>query len=223
MEPHVPDCKGQQVRPDLIYPVLYNGPVHYFARLVKESGIVLEAHDNYTKQTYRNRCLIPGANGVLTLTIPVKRMKGVKCLFRDVRVDYSQPWNRIHWKSFEAAYSVSPYFEYIRDELEPFYRENFDFLIDLNHKLLEKVLEILGLHIPIRFSESFSELQGPGDPRTFMHLKKGAMEADPYFRILPYHQVFMERHGFQPNLSILDLLFNMGPESLSILTRSIRT
>jgi len=206
----------------LPYPLLHNGPVHYFARLAGEQRITLEGFDSYIKQSYRNRCRILGANGVMSLSIPVVRKKGEKTLYRDVGIDYTQPWAQVHWKSIVSAYAVSPFFEYVQDELEPFYKKRFTFLMDLNMKLLEKTLYLLNLDISMECSEDFAELSGPKDHRSYLPMKKGAMEADPDFRILPYHQVFMDRHGFQPNLSILDLLFNMGPESSGILRQSLK-
>jgi hypothetical protein len=207
----------------LIYPLLYNGPVNYYARLVREDRIVLEQFDSYVKQTYRNRCTILGPNGVQTLSIPVKRKRGVKNHFRDIRIDYEIPWNRIHWKSLEAAYGSSPFFGIIRDDLVVFYERRHEFLVDLNRLLMERTLEIMGLHIPVTLTAAFSEISGEGDPRRYIQPKVDSLVADPGFEPVPYHQVFSEKHGFLPNLSILDLLFNAGPESLALLHKSLRT
>lgn len=206
----------------MIFPALYNGPVQYFARLVREEEIFLEQYDSYIKQSYRNRCKIIGANGLLTLSIPVKRIRGSKSLFKEVRVDYDTPWNLIHWKSLVAAYAASPFFEFYMDDLFPFYEKRFGFLVDLNAGLMEKTLEIMGLDIPISLSENFKAIAGMDDPRYFIHPKLDLRKADPQFSPLAYHQVFEERHGFKPNLSILDLLFNEGPASHSILLNSLR-
>ncbi len=206
----------------MIYPALYNGPVQYFARLVREKEIILEGHDGYIKQTYRNRCKITGANGALTLSIPVKRVRGTKNLFRDVRIDYETPWNKIHWKSLQAAYASSPFFEFFVDDMVGFYEQRFDFLMDLNVRVLEKTLHGLGLEIPFSMTDSFHEISGDDDPRKFIHPKLDAAKADPGFIPLAYHQVFKENHGFMPNLSILDLLFNEGPGSLTVLLNSLR-
>ena len=207
----------------MIYPSLYNGPVNYFARLVREETILIEQFDSYIKQTYRNRCRVSGPNGVLSLSIPVKRNRGVKCLHRDIRIDYDKPWNKIHWKSLVAAYAASPFFEYISDDLVGFYEGRFDFLVDLNTQMLEKTLKIMGLDIPVHLTREFQEITGEDDPRQFIHPKINTWVADPGFAAEPYHQVFSERFGFQANLSILDLLFNEGPDSLSVLKRSLRT
>ena len=142
----------------MIYPSLYNGPVNYFARLVREETILIEQFDSYIKQTYRNRCRVSGPNGVLSLSIPVKRNRGVKCLHRDIRIDYDKPWNKIHWKSLVAAYAASPFFEYISDDLVGFYEGRFDFLVDLNTQMLEKTLKIMGLDIPVKLTREFKEI-----------------------------------------------------------------
>jgi len=207
----------------LIYPALYNGPLNYFARLVREQEITLEQLDHYTKQTYRNRCKILGPNGVLSLSIPVKKKHGTKNLLRDIRIDYDMAWNRNHWRSLVASYASSPYFEYMSDELAPFFEKKYEFLIDLNTRLLEYSLNLLGLEIPLRHSLSFTEIVSPSDPRHFIHPKKIETVEDPDFQVIEYHQVFSDRQGFQANLSILDLLFNEGPAALGILRRSLRT
>ena len=224
MESHVPHCKSKQVKIlGLVFPALYNGPINYYARLVRQKEITLEQHDSYSKQSYRNRCLIMGPNGVIALSIPVIKWMGSKTLLKDVRIDYDSHWNRIHWKSLVAAYSSSPFFEYLADDLSPFYGRRFTFLIDLNHRLLEFSLVQLGIEIPVARSDSFAPITSEQDPRHFIHPKKNQAEADPGFNPEKYHQVFSDRHGFQSNLSILDLLFNLGPESLNYLQGSIRT
>jgi len=207
----------------LIYPALYNGPVQYFARLIREEKIILEQYDSYIKQTYRNRCNIIGPNGLLSLSIPVKRIRGTKTLFKDVRVDYDKPWHRIHWKSLLASYAASPFFEFFRDDLAPFYEKHFGFLVDLNAALLDKTLQMMALDIPLALTNEFKIISGNDDPRHFIHPKLDARKADTRFSPPVYHQVFEEKHGFQPNLSILDLLFNEGPRTKEVLKDSLRT
>lgn len=207
----------------MVYPSLYNGPLNYFARLVREPGITLEQYDHYTKQTYRNRCKILGPNGVLSLSIPVKKKHGSKCLVRDIRIDYDMAWNRSHWRSLLASYASSPFFEYMSDELFPLYEKKFEFLLDLNLQLLYCTLGLMGLHPEISCSTSFKEIKDESDPRQFIHPKKNETVADPDFIQVEYHQVFSDRFGFQANLSILDLLFNEGPGAYGILLKSLRT
>lgn len=203
--------------------MLYNGPLQYFARLVKEEEILLEQYDSYVKQSYRNRCEIMGPNGILILSIPVKRKKGSKSLLKEIRIDYDTPWNKVHWKSLTAAYATSPFFEFFRDELMPFYEKKYDFLVDLNMALIELSLKMMGLQIPLSMSENFTAIKGEDDPRYFIHPKLDARIADPDYSQFPYHQVFEEKLGFYPNLSILDLLFNEGPGSLLVLKKSLKT
>ncbi|MEN8227989.1 MAG: WbqC family protein [Bacteroidota bacterium] len=223
MESYVPNCQGQQVIPvSLIYPALYNGPVNYFARLVREKDILLEQFDSYTKQTYRNRCMIMGPNGVLTLSIPVKKKRGVKHL-KEIRIDYDTPWNKNHWRSLVASYASSPFFEYFMDDLIEFYENKFEFLIDLNQQLIERTLQLLGIKIQVSCSASFNDITSETDPRSFIHPKKDPAVVDHDFKPVVYHQVFSDRMGFKANLSILDLLFNEGPAALSILQKSLRT
>jgi hypothetical protein len=228
VEPYVPHRQSQQISSlkhsiSLIYPALYNGPINFFARLVREKEILLEQFDHYQKQTYRNRCKIMGPNGVFTLTIPVKKVHGSKTLLRDIRIDYDTSWNRNHWRSLVASYASSPYFEFMADELAPFYHKKYEFLIDLNRELLVCTLEQMGLDIPVSCSSSFTEIAQESDPRYFIHPKKRESAEDPDFLSIEYHQVFSDRLGFIPNLSVLDLLFNEGPSAPGILRQSLRT
>lgn len=221
MEPHVPHCKGSQVTP-LVFPLFYNGPVHYFARVVLQEQIVVEQFDSYTKQTFRNRCRILGPNGVLTLSIPVKRPHGIRCHYRDIRIDYDNHWNKIHWRSLVASYAASPYYEFLADDIAPLYEKRFEFLVDLNLRLMECMFRIMGLEIAVTLTGSFEEITGGNDPRAMFHSKRDPAITDPAFQPVPYHQVFSDRHGFQPNLSILDLLFNQGPDAVTLLKNSLR-
>ena len=207
----------------MVYPAFYNGPVSYFARLIREREIILEQHEHYTKQTYRNRCKIMGPNGILSLTIPVKRKRGMKNRVRDIRIDYDTPWQKIHWRSMVAAYTASPFFQYMKDDLEIFYKKRTRFLIDLNRELMEKCLFLLGQQIPVSLSNAFSKMQTDIDPGELIHPKRDPVVHDPLFRPVPYHQVFADRMGFKPDLSILDLLYNEGNQALPILEKSLRT
>ncbi len=207
----------------MVFPALYNAPINYYARLSEQSAVVLEQFDSYTRQTYRNRCRIMGPNGLITLSIPVIKEQGSKTLMKDVRIDYDSHWNRIHWKSLVASYASSPFFEYFRDEFAPFYERKFTRLIDLNHRLMEHTLNLLGLKLPVRLSESFTRITSERDPRHYIHPKKNQAVADPGFQPQAYRQVFADRFGFRSNLSILDLLFNLGPEALSYLQGSLKT
>ena len=163
-----------------------------------------------------------GPNGVFALSIPVNRARGVKTHMRDIRIDYNSNWNRIHWRSLVASYASSPFFEYLADEISPFYFKRFEFLLDLNQELIANTLGFLGLDIQTSYSEVFTPILSERDIRQFIHPKKDQAVEDPDFLPQEYHQVFSDRLGFHPNLSILDLIFNMGPESLNYLQTCLK-
>lgn len=183
---------------------------------------MLEQFDHYLKQTYRNRCRISGANGPIILSIPVINVSGEKSLMKDIRIDYTMDWQKVHWKGITSGYASSPYFEFIADDLIPFYENQYTYLIDFNIGLLECALTIMELSCRISFSEAFKPIvENTSDPRHYIHPKKDYLDYDPAFRPVSYNQVFIQKHGFIPNLSILDLLFNEGMNAKTILGESI--
>ncbi len=203
----------------ILLPLTYLGPVQLYSRYYRGETVLIEQNDTYQKQTFRNRCDIYGANGKLCLIIPVKHESGKRVKVRDVKIDYDTDWRRLHWKGIESAYNSSPYFEYYRDVFEPYYLREFVFLIDICLSLNDDVLKILGIHFKPLLTEKFIF---PGDSEHIRDLRniiqpKNNIDADHEFRITKYNQVFMQSHGFIPGLSILDLIFHMGPESGSIL------
>jgi hypothetical protein len=189
----------------------YLGPVSYYRQIANSKSVIIEQYDNYIRQTYRNRCRIASSNGIMDLSVPVRK-SGEKCRMKDIRIAYSDSWQQIHWRAIESAYSSSPFFEYYRDDFEPFFREKKEFLIDLNTELQSLVLKLMDISTPMitfttGYKDSFSEKEL--DLRDFFHPKKEY----PYV-LKPYYQVFEHKFGFQKDLSIIDLLFNMGPESV---------
>jgi hypothetical protein len=188
----------------------YLAPVEYYVAMANSEIVFIEKNDSYLKQTYRNRCHIAAANGMMALSIPVEKSNGKKILTRDVRISEHNDWQIHHWRSIESAYNSTPFFEYYKDDLLPFYERKWDFLWDFNLEIQTKILELLDLNIIIRFAERYeSELEESTiDLREKIHPKK-----DNSTNLKPYYQVFESRFGFQGNLSIIDLLFNMGNES----------
>jgi hypothetical protein len=197
----------------------YLPPVQYFSKLIKYDEIFIEAHGNFIKQTYRNRCNIYGANGILALSIPVKK-NNPKTKIKDIAIDYDTNWRKMHWKSIESAYRSSAFFEFYADYLAPFYHTKYQFLIDFNHDLMKMLAEQLEIDIHISYTKeyNFPEEFDFDDFRDVIHPKEKIN--DPDFKVKEYFQVFSDKHGFISNLSILDLLFNTGPEALEYLKNS---
>ncbi len=192
----------------------YLAPVSYYRQIAGSEGVVIEKYDNYIKQTYRNRCRIATSNGIMDLSVPVQK-SGTKCRMKDIRIAYSDNWQQIHWRAIESAYSSSPFFEYYKDDFEPFFKQKTKFLIDLNTALQSLVLQLIDIAVPFSFTtgykDSFSENES--DLRDFFHPKKECP-----LELKPYYQVFERKFGFQKDLSIIDLLFNMGPEAVFVLS-----
>ncbi|MDR1341150.1 MAG: WbqC family protein [Prevotellaceae bacterium] len=191
--------------------------IQYFSKLLYGEAIV-EQHENYLKQTFRNRCEILTANGLMSLTVPV-RHGGSKIKIRDVRIDYADNWQRLHWRTICTAYHSSPFFMYYEDDFLPFFSEREEFLFDFNCKMLCKLIELTGLKTEISLSENY--LQNCDMDCRYTISPKIKTE-DPDFSPVPYYQVFSSKFGFQPNLSILDLLCNEGNNSYSIIKNSGR-
>lgn len=198
----------------------YLPPVHYFAKLFAADGeeVQVEQWDHYMKQTYRNRCLIGSGDGVLALTVPTEKADGPKCLMKDVRISDHGDWRRVHWNALTAAYAGTPFFLYYEDVFRPFYEQRFPFLFDFNLRLVELCCRLIDIHPRLVPTTDYRPCEpcAADDYRERIHPKHPYTD-DPTFRPAPYWQVFADRWGFRSNLSIVDLLFNMGPESLFVL------
>lgn len=203
----------------------YWGPVQYYAKLFQYSQVLLEQYDHYVKQTYRNRCHIAGPDGVLPLTVPVVKPEQPKAFLKDIRISDHGNWRHLHWHALESAYRNSAFFEYYADDFRPFYEQKWTFLIDFNEAIQQKVCSLLDFEPKIHRTECFYAAEElPDDVADFRELihPKRDFRADTDFQVQPYYQVFRERHGFLPDLSIADLLFNMGPEGLLVLRASCK-
>ncbi|WP_082422599.1 WbqC family protein [Aquimarina longa] len=193
---------------------MYFGPIANYVAIAQSDVLLFENEDNYQKQTYRNRTYIYGANGKLLLTIPIKHSKkGVKQLYRDIRIENDFQWQLLHWKSLESAYRTSPFFEYYEDEFVHLFKKPKEFLLDFNYECMQVVMECLQLDIPLSKTDTYNkEPKEALDLRYIVNAKK-----EQSYSMQPYIQVFDDKQGFIPNLSILDLLFNEGTNALTYL------
>ena len=207
----------------------YFGPIQWYQKLYRYDRCLIEQYDSYQKQTYRNRCLIATANGVQALTVPVEhnvqcssqghtlkeRMFNVQC--KDLRISDHNQWRRVHWNALQSAYSESPFFDYYADDLHPFFERKYNYLIDFNEAIRQKICELIDIQPQVEYTSSYisnltSQTSNLTDYRDVIHAKHP--QPDDTFEAKRYWQVFQHKHGFLPNLSILDLLFCMGPESV---------
>lgn len=234
----------------------YFGPVQWYQKLNRHRCII-EQHDNFVKQTYRNRCVIASANGPQTLTVPIERYDGMKCAMRDIRISDHGNWRHLHWQALVSAYGETPFFEYYADDIRPFFEEHrWKYLLDFNLDITQTLCSLLDVRPDLTLSDHYIDadeticgsggLDGAaaGLSEAFESFGgavkglNGAAESlgsssacslfvdyrdairpkhplpDAEFEARPYYQVRAQRHGFLPNLSVLDLLFNEGPEGI---------
>ena len=192
----------------LLLPTAYLAPTNYYAILAQNQKCKIEYYEYFIRQSIRNRCEIYGSNGRLRLTIPKENKNLSKTTINEIKISYTDNWQRSHWNSINSAYNSSPFFEYYKDEFKPFFKKKETYLIDLNSKLQRKILEILNIDNQPTHSHKYHKNGKFTDLRNYDFKNKSQEK---------YDQVFMEKHGFMSNLSILDLLFNIGPESKTYL------
>jgi len=204
----------------LILPTAYCGPAEYFALLAQwpREVCLIESMETYPKQTWRNRCTILTSQGLLNLSIPTKKPNGNHTVVQEVEIDNDSRWYQAHWRALTAAYNASPFFMYYQDELAPFYDGSYTGLLDFNMGLTTLLIKLLGIKVRLELTGTFTIPTSEDDFRYRLSPKKPPL----YNHFPPYIQVFSETQKFQPNLSILDVLFNLGPDSGSYL-RSIGT
>jgi hypothetical protein len=198
----------------LIYPTYFPSISHYVA-MVQSDQVTFEVDDHFQKQTHRNRTYIYSPNGKQLLYVPIQHIKiGAHQKTKDVKIDYSENWQKQHFKSLEAAYRSSPFFEYFEDEFIPIFEKKQHFLLDLNLEVFEVINNCLGIQILFeKTTEYFHKTEGVVDLRPLANGKKD------FFKNEPYTQVFEDRFGFLENLSIMDLLCSEGRYALEYLQK----
>ncbi|RKE92305.1 WbqC family protein [Ichthyenterobacterium magnum] len=196
----------------LLHPT-YCPSIASFVAIANAKVVTYEGCDNYQKQTYRNRTYIYGANGKLLLNIPVVHSQKNRQLYKDIIIANETNWQDLHWKSIQSAYSGSPFFEFYEDDFRPLFKTPFTHLFDFNIKCLEVIYDCLELPFKFKMSEGFEKTKkDQTDYRILVNSKKEQPQ-----NLKKYVQVFDDKHGFIPNLSIIDLIFNEGPNALMYL------
>ena len=194
----------------------YFGPIQWYQKLNRYDECLIERHESFIKQTYRNRMIIPTTNGPLSLTIPTNH--DISLSMKDIRISDHANWRHVHWNALLSAYGESPFFEYYQDDIRPFYEKKYEFLFDFNMETTEKMIELLDIRPKISITEAYiqskeqKEEDEIKDFRDAIRPKKPLPDAE--FVPKRYYQVYGQKHGFLPNMSILDLLFNEGNEAI---------
>jgi hypothetical protein len=203
----------------------YLAPIQYFTKLISYPIICIEHCESYLKQSYRNRTVILTTNGPLHLSLPVVDGPRAKGPIRDIKLTYDHYWQQMHWRGISSAYNSSPFFEFYADDLAPYFHEKkWKFLIDFNAEIQNTILEAINLKVVIKYTDDYypqgTNSETTDDFRYTIHPKANKQSNDPHFVPIPYTQVFHEKWGFVPNLSILDLLFNEGTDTIRHLIRN---
>jgi hypothetical protein len=191
----------------------YLPPVEYFARMVNAEVVFVEKEENYIKQSYRNRCYLLSASGLQSLTVPVYRGSIHKTSVKDIRIDYSKRWQQVHLGALVSAYGSSPFFLYYYETIEKIILRKHEFLLDLNMELLMSINKMVNLETEIKFTTEY--MPETGAENDFRYRISPKKKSD--YKAKPYTRVFSLKEGFYWKLSIVDLLFNMGPETISFL------
>ena len=194
---------------EVLLSTTYFGPIQWYQKLYRAERVVMEQWESFQKQTYRNRCLIATTQGIQALTVPVVR--GETSLMKDIRISDHGNWRHLHWNALQSAYGESPFFDYYQDDIRPFYEQRWTYLLDFNEAIRARMCELIDITPEVTLSKVFNA-KANDDFREAINPKHPA--PDPDFIPKPYYQVYQQKYGFLHNLSILDLLMNMGPESI---------
>ena len=194
----------------IILPTSYFGPIPYYSILVKSDDYVLEKHENFIKQTVRSRCIINSSSGKLNLSIPRSRKNSSKTKIKDIRICYNEPWQKIHLRSIITCYNSSPFFDYYKEKISKIFDVKEKFLIDFSLKSHLLVMDFLKLNQNINYTKVFEIINNSTDYRNYDFFSK---------KDYKYDQVYFTKNDFIKDLSVLDLIFNLGPESIDFLKK----
>ena len=198
-----------------LFSTAYFPPISYVAAMLDKPVVVVEQYETFPKQTYRNRAVMATANGLLPLSVPVIRTNGNHTYTKDMDICYNENWAAKHWRAIESAYNSSPYFLYYKDDVEAILNKKHRTLLELNMDILAFVFKKLKVAKDIILSTDFVVVDANADIEDYRN--RFSPKNKEIIQLPPYDQVFEDRYGFQQDLSILDLLFNMGPDSLGYL------
>ena len=200
----------------ILLPIFYLPPISWFAVFLKvENEVILEQFENFPKQTYRNRANIYGANGRLSLIIPTRHTG--KCVMKETEISHRENWQQLHWKSIKTAYQRSPYFEFYEEKLEKIFEFKTDSLIKFNLNALKIIQDILKTEKAYSLNNDYVKI-----PLEENYREKFSAKKETEFEMEEYYQTFSDKLGFEKDLSILDLICNKGPETLTYL-KNIQT
>ena len=205
---------------EALFATSYLPPIGYMAYMLRYRKIGIEYCESYVKQSYRNRAEIMTANGRLKLSVPVEKRAGSHTMTKEIGISYAEPWNVRHWRAIESAYRAAPYFLYYKDRIEEAMMGRYDRLVELNERLLNELLTMLKIDCEIEGTSDFVE-EGTRPEIDDYRYTIGPKKQIEGLLFESYDQVFAERHRFEPNLSIVDLLFNIGPASKGYLQRVV--
>ncbi len=191
--------------------------ISFYKTLINHDILLIERYEHYQKVSFRNRCYIAGPNGSILLSVPLARGKNQRTVMKDVRISNDEKWQALHWKTLVSAYRRSPWFEYYEDELGRLFTKEVSYLLDWNLMCLEWANKVIGVSSPITFTDEYHKTYEAGkgitDVRDTILPSQKPVDEDT----VRYTQVFQERVGFLPDLSILDLIFCEGKRSIELL------